>query len=384
MSEFAVTAVLSPEALTPEECASLRAAAVSDPALAATLRALDAAEADVRRHLDADGGEDRCLIVLLALDTAGRGDLLDAADRVRLERARPVLTRLVAAVPCLSTVLTRIAAEAADFETAWETAPAAPTAPLSRREDRAARPMTRPPVRRLARAAWRTVAVTAVALFVVAGGLVVQRDRAYITLASARPDVVRLPSGTVIHTSAGARLVYPDPDKKTVLSRHVRLTGDAYFDVEPTGEVFRVETPTATVSVLGTVFGVRSGADRTEVTLVEGSVAVQAFAGGAVRLAPGEQTVVAAGAAPSTPGPVDVPAALDWSGFDVFRDTPLEVALARLGARSGLSLRADARLAGQRVTGTFEASRPLADVLDALAVPLGARVERTADGYVLR
>ena len=113
-------------------------------------------------------------------------------------------------------------------------------------------------------------------------------------------------------------------------------------------------------------------------------MAVQAFAGGAVRLAPGEQTVIAAGAAPSTPGPVDVPAALDWSGFDVFRDTPLDAALARLGARSGLSLRADPRLAGPRVTGTFEASRPLADVLDALAVPLGARVERTDGGYVLR
>ena len=247
MSEFAVTAVLSPEALTPEECALLRAAAASDPALAATLRALDAAEADVRRRLDADGGENRCLIVLLALDASGRGDLLDAADRVRLERARPGLTRLVAVVPCLSDVLARIAAEAADFEAAWQTAPAAPTVPGRSREDRAARPLARPPVRRMARLAWRTVAVTAVALFVVAGGLVLQRDRAYITLASARPEVVRLPTGTVIHTSAGARLVYPDPNTETVLSRHVRLTGDAYFDVEPTGETFRVETPTATV-----------------------------------------------------------------------------------------------------------------------------------------
>ena len=53
--------------------------------------------------------------------------------------------------------------------------------------------------------------------------------------------------------------------------------------------------------------------------------------------------------------------------------------------RSGQPITADARLAGQRVTGTFEASRPVAEVLDALAVPLGARVERTdGGGFVLR
>ncbi len=77
-------------------------------------------------------------------------------------------------------------------------------------------------------------------------------------------------------------------------------------------------------------------------------------------------------------------AALDWSGLAVFRDTPIDDALARLAARSGTPVRADARLAGQRVTGTFDASRPLEEVLGALAVPLGATVERDADGYTLR
>ncbi len=384
--DLAVTAVLSPDLLAPDECAVLRARVAADPALAATFRALDDAECEIRRRIDADGGEHRCLLVLLALDRAGRADTLDAADRARLDTARPALTALVAAVPALDHVLARIADEAADFEAAWNATPAAAPAD-ARHLDRSPRDRApaRPPVRRAARMAWRAVALTAVVVFAVASGLLVQRDRAYLTAGGDRPEVLLLAGGTTIHAAAGAQVVYPDPARETILSRPVRLTGDAYFEVAHTGETFRVETPTATVTVLGTVFGIRSGTVRTEVTLVEGTVDVRGRAGGGVLLAPGEQTTIATGAAPSTPSVVDVPEALGWSGLDVFRDTPLDAALARLAARSGQPITADARLAGQRVTGTFEASRPVAEVLEALAVPLGARVDRTADGaFVLR
>lgn len=381
MADLATLADLWPDALSPDEIAAVRAAARGDAALAADLRALDAAEAAVRAQLDAATGEDRSLIVLYALDRAGRADLLDAADRARLDAARPALARLADAVPALALVAERIAADAVAFEAAWREAadsPAVAPPTGTGRTDRA----SRPPQRRVARALWRTVALSSLAVLLAVVGLVVQRDRAMLRTDGA--GLVTLATGTTIRTTAGTRLDYPDPARTTILPRTVRLQGDAFFDVVHTDDVFRVETSTATVAVMGTVFGVRSDAARTEVTLVEGTVDVAARAGGAVRLAPGEQTVVAAGAAPATPSSVDLPAALDWSGLIVFRDTPLGDALARLSSWSGTQVNADARLAGQRVTGTFDAARPLEEVLAALAVPLGATVERTADGYALR
>lgn len=385
MSDLAALADLWPDALSPDERAVVSRAAQADRRIAADLRALDAAEAAVRARIDADAGEDRSLLVLYALASSGRGALLDPDEEARLVLARPALDRLVEAVPALRLVTAHIADEAADFETVWAealaseptpVAPPPPSAPV--RSDRA----SRPPQRRVARALWRTVALSAVAVFAVVSGLMIQRDRAMLTSEGAA--VLALAGGTTIRTTDGARVEYPNPARTSVLSRPVRLRGDAFFEVAHTGETFRVETPTATVSVVGTVFGVRGDAARTEVTLVEGTVDVAARAGGAVRLAPGQQTTVAAGAAPATPSSVDVPAALDWSGLDVFRDTPLDAALARLAARSGTAIRADARLAGQRVTGTFDASRPVEEILATLAVPLGATVERGADGYALR
>jgi len=75
-----------------------------------------------------------------------------------------------------------------------------------------------------------------------------------------------------------------------------------------------------------------------------------------------------------------VPGALAWSGLFVFRDTPLSSALERLALRYNVRVEASDALAAQPITGTFKAQQPLADVLGALALTLGARVERTADG----
>lgn len=390
MADLATLVDLWPDALSPDERAAVRAAVQADASLAHGLRSLDAAEAALRLRLDADAGEDRSVFVLYALDRAGRADLLDADELARLTEARPVLDALVAALPALALVATRIGREAAEFEAAWQGALAADALPASTPSrqrafeapsDRSSR-APRPPQRRVARALWRTVALSSLALVIAVGGLIVQRDRAMLEAEGA--GLVALAGGTTVRTMAGTHLAYPDPERTTVLRRRVQLNGDAFFDVAHTGEAFEVETPSATVSVLGTVFGIRSDAARTEVTLVEGAVDVAARAGGAVRLAPGQQTTIATGAAPATPSDVDLPAALDWSGLAVFRDTPIDDALARLAARSGTPVRADARLAGQRVTGTFDASRPLEEVLGALAVPLGATVERDADGYTLR
>jgi len=73
--------------------------------------------------------------------------------------------------------------------------------------------------------------------------------------------------------------------------------------------------------------------------------------------------------------------ALAWSGLFVFRNTPLAEALTQLAERHGVQLTTTEALRAQQVTGTFEVTQPLSEILDAVALTLGAQVERTEQGY---
>ena len=373
-------AALAPEDLSPEVRAEVRAALAADPALRTALAAADAYERAVRARLDA-ALPDRTLLVLLALDESGRTDALTDDERARLAHARPALGRLVERVPALADTIRMISAEATAFEAAWE-AVEAPSEPRAVRADRA-------PVRpgRTRRVAWRAGVGLALALFVGVGVLLVQRDANFVTVAATTVQTVRLADGTTVRLQPGATLTYADPAADVVLDRAVRLDGDAYFDVaEDAAHPFTVTTTAAKVVVLGTRFGVRAGATDTEVTLVEGAVALTPVgAAGGVRLAPGQQSRITKGALPTTPQAVDVADALAWSDVLVFRETPAAAAAARLAARYGTPVAVADSLGDEPVTGTFAPDQPLAEVLRALALTLEADLDRTPDGgYRLR
>jgi len=361
--------LLAPEVLEADEVEALRAALRADPALAARARAFDDAEARLRGDMEASLPS-RDVLVLLALEASGRGATLSEDDAARLDAARPALAQLCAAMPALENVKQRVADDAEVFEQCW----------MEAWRERRASP--RPAVARTSRARplWRVGVALAVVAFAAVSVLVLQRDRGLVTVTASTPGVVTLADGTTVRLASGARLTYPDPARSSVLPRTVKLSGDAFFDVTSAAERFQVQTAAARIAVLGTVFGVRASKARTEVTLVEGALAIQA-GGATVRLAPGEQSQALRGAAPSSPSVVDVSRALAWSGLHVFRNTPLGDALAQLAERHGVALTTTEALRAQQVSGTFEATQPLAEILDSIALALGVHVERTEGGY---
>ncbi len=101
---------------------------------------------------------------------------------------------------------------------------------------------------------------------------------------------VELPDGTDVWLRPGSRLEYDD--SFNVEERKVRLTGEAYFDVEKNPAVpFYVIMPDFRVRVLGTEFDVKlSSSGASEVVLARGSVSLQDAAGNNLfRIKPGQK-----------------------------------------------------------------------------------------------
>jgi ferric-dicitrate binding protein FerR (iron transport regulator) len=83
-----------------------------------------------------------------------------------------------------------------------------------------------------------------------------------------------LPDGSTIWLNAGSKLAYSQPFD--VKDRRVTLTGEAFFDVAKTGELFIIHTEGVQIKVLGTAFNVRSypAEKKIETSLVRGRVEV--------------------------------------------------------------------------------------------------------------
>ena len=81
---------------------------------------------------------------------------------------------------------------------------------------------------------------------------------------------VTLADQSVVQLNSGSRLLYPatfDEDERRVV-----LEGEAFFEVNPGGQPFVVESQNAEVTVLGTRFNVRTWHNETEVMVQEGRV----------------------------------------------------------------------------------------------------------------
>lgn len=83
---------------------------------------------------------------------------------------------------------------------------------------------------------------------------------------------ITLPDGTKVVLNASSSITYPT--KFNGKDRHVKLEGEAYFEVAKNMEQpFLVESGTQTITVLGTHFNVQAYPnERTETTLAEGSI----------------------------------------------------------------------------------------------------------------
>jgi transmembrane sensor len=122
--------------------------------------------------------------------------------------------------------------------------------------------------------------------------------------------------GTVVRLNAASLIRFPRQFDSDV--RNLYLEGEAWFDVRHNPEVeFIVETPDATVRVLGTEFNVRAYRDEAEVEVVvaDGVVALQsgtADENSEVLLAKGEMSRVRPGEMPTPALQVDIESYLSW------------------------------------------------------------------------
>lgn len=197
---------------------------------------------------------------------------------------------------------------------------------------------------------------------------------------------IELPDGSEVELGAGSTLEVSRAFGEA--TRSVRLDGEAFFDVRRQDTPFIVETFSARVEVLGTAFNVRAREDDvqavTAVDLERGSVRVVSpdVPQVAVRLRPGESTIVAPESVPSAPVSGDATAASAWrSGGLAFSNAPISDVLDEIERRYGLRIEApdDIRLA--RVS-LFRHSATTADeLLGDLADTAGLRFRRTAQGY---
>ena len=107
---------------------------------------------------------------------------------------------------------------------------------------------------------------------------------------------ITLQDGTTVWLNAKSTLTYPS--RFAGKERKVTLTGEAYFDVAKNPrKPFLVSTQNIQLKVLGTQFNVRDypNADRSKVSLLEGSVEIDRGSKGALMLKPGEEVTMQGG-----------------------------------------------------------------------------------------
>ena len=242
----------------------------------------------------------------------------------------------------------------------------------------------RPAVRSRHRARW-LAPVLAVALLILAGWLYVAVPVS-VTAAAGAFVTVALPDGSAVELNSGSTLTYARGFWRLPFvaadERAVRLSGEAYFDVERGARPFVVETADARVRVLGTAFNVRSrdGAG-TVVTVEEGRVEV-AGASEAVVLGAGQRSRVVGGT-PSAPESAAVTQAMAWRerGFAV-QEQPLGAILRELERRYALDIDLRATdAAGDTLTLYFPQPTTAEAILRDLCTARELRYRRTSTGF---
>lgn len=143
---------------------------------------------------------------------------------------------------------------------------------------------------------------------------------------------VTLADGTTVWLNANSSLSYPSRFEGS--KRHVRLSGEAYFQVARNEkQPFVVETNSVVTKVLGTEFNVKAYAQHaSHVTLVKGSVDVASKQGKtSLRLHPGEDATIAANGS-LTSRVVDTDVYAYWKeGYFFFDNTRIVDVMRSLG-----------------------------------------------------
>jgi transmembrane sensor len=209
-----------------------------------------------------------------------------------------------------------------------------------------------------------------------------------LTTPNGRRASLVLGDGSRVVLNAGSRLRYAADFGRTGAAREVQLDGEAYFEVtHDATRPFRVHAGNALAQDLGTRFSISAyPGSHAQVVVAEGKVSLRldkSQASDSAVLGAGERgrLEVSRGAtsvARVTVDTVDAARYLSWTtGTLALDDVPLRDAIPVLQRWFDVDIRlADSSLANRRVTASFR-DEPVSQVLDALAVALGARYERS-------
>jgi transmembrane sensor len=206
-------------------------------------------------------------------------------------------------------------------------------------------------------------------------------DREYAT-ATAERATIHLSDGSVVILAPRSRLLVPD--NFGAGSRQLTLVGRASFDVvHDSAAPLSVRAGAAIVKDIGTHFSVSAYPDESvAVDVTEGEALLSGASGEPVHLMAGSAGVVASKTSAAQRG-VAVRHSRDWeTGRLTFDNEPLRAVLNTLERWYDIDIRADAIIADRRVTAVFTADRP-AEMIDALALAVDARVSRTGKVVVL-
>ncbi|MCY4158032.1 MAG: FecR domain-containing protein [Bacteroidetes bacterium] len=353
--------VLCDEELTSEERQAFIQILKSNPEIANSFAGWEEARAYLRSRIP-----DSRDLVLYSLVTKGHVEDLSDEEASEVSGKWKSLDSVVEAHPGFSEVTSQINQDREDFLACWEE-----EAGLS--------------IIRFPSWSYRMAAVFAVlsVCILLVIFLLNQRDRA-LQVAVATPgdyERVLLPDSSVAHLSGPATLRFDEEN----FGRAVELTGEAFFDVTHGQDQFTVQTGEAVTRVLGTRFGVRSLNNITQVVLESGRVQVASIAENSqsVQLLPGQMTKIPQGSvAPTPPVAVDIEEELQWTGFLFFQNTSIRKAAVLISSIRNVRVEFEHSLINETVTGTFSPDTAIEEVMDALALALGAEV--TKDGNTFR
>ena len=176
-------------------------------------------------------------------------------------------------------------------------------------------------------------------------------------------SVVRLPDRSTVTMNAESRLSYKP--LKWLISRQVKLAGEAFFEVNP-GRSFSVQSGQLEVNVLGTTFNVYARFGTYRVTCLSGRVEVHAKKK-PVLLNPNMQAVFNENM--NVNSDVAMMTATGWmQGKFVFTDTPLKEVIAEVERQYNITVTSDYQ-PNHLYTGNFSKTEKPEDVLKVIGKP---------------
>lgn len=208
-----------------------------------------------------------------------------------------------------------------------------------------------------------------------------------VTVTAPRGDFaqVTLPDGSEVQLNSESTLTYR---AHFLASRHVRLEGEAFFEVAKDDDRFVVETFNARTTVLGTTFNVRARSDEpranTTVVVASGKVRLLAMDGDdGVVLAAGQQSRVAERAEhPTNPERVALTRRLAWrTGGFAFSDQPFAVIFNEIERRYDVEIQGPEDVLSESFSFYVHEPGTAESVIADLAQAEGLRYRETSQGF---